>query len=316
LSVPRIATLAAAAVARVNHVLKTASSPDFFSSLLVAHCTQLEECLSMNRLTSSFVIAVLGATFVADAASAVNIACRAHPDLCTAAELCSSELLGEFGELSFSHPRHAQYARNIGLSCPRKIQKPPRPVAVNRLREGFINSTPDERIRVQTTLKDLGHYNFPIDGLYGRRTSAALTGYNNQYLNGSDLTNLDNVRRLIDAILSVKIEEPAPPIVSETKPEDDEVREAASGSGFAVSSDGYVITNNHVIEGCQEVAVYDGGRAVPVTVMTYDLQNDLALLKGDFSPQTVFALSGDQPELMQDIYVAGYPFGIGLSSSR
>ena len=106
-----------------------------------------------------------------------------------------------------------------------------------------------------------------------------------------------------------------PPIVSETKPEDDEVREAASGSGFAVSSDGYVITNNHVIEGCQEVAVYDGGRAVPVTVISYDLQNDLALLKGGFTPRTVFALSGDQPELLQDIYVAGYPFGNEVSSS-
>jgi S1-C subfamily serine protease len=106
-----------------------------------------------------------------------------------------------------------------------------------------------------------------------------------------------------------------PPVVSEAKPQDDEVREAASGSGFAVSSDGYVITNNHVIEGCQEVAVYDGGRAVPVTVITYDLQNDLALLKGDFTPKTVFALSGDQPELLQDVYVAGYPFGNEISSS-
>jgi S1-C subfamily serine protease len=106
-----------------------------------------------------------------------------------------------------------------------------------------------------------------------------------------------------------------PPVVSEAKPQDDEVREAASGSGFAVSSDGYVITNNHVIEGCQEVAVYDGGRAVPVTVITYDPQNDLALLKGDFTPKTVFALSGDQPELLQDVYVAGYPFGNEISSS-
>jgi S1-C subfamily serine protease len=106
-----------------------------------------------------------------------------------------------------------------------------------------------------------------------------------------------------------------PPVVSETKPQDNEIREAASGSGFAVSSDGYVITNNHVIEGCQEVAVYDGGIAVPVTVITYDLQNDLALLKGDFTPQNVFALSGDQPELLQDIYVAGYPFGNEVSSS-
>jgi S1-C subfamily serine protease len=52
-----------------------------------------------------------------------------------------------------------------------------------------------------------------------------------------------------------------------------------------------------------------------VTVITYDLQNDLALLKGDFAPRAVFALSGDQPELLQDIYVAGYPFGNEVSSS-
>jgi hypothetical protein len=106
-----------------------------------------------------------------------------------------------------------------------------------------------------------------------------------------------------------------PPVVIEANPEDDEVLEASSGSGFAVSSDGYVITNNHVIEGCQEVAVYEGGRAVPATVITYDLQNDLALLKGDFTPKTVFALSGEQPELLQDVYVAGYPFGNQISSS-
>ncbi len=109
--------------------------------------------------------------------------------------------------------------------------------------------------------------------------------------------------------------EAEPPPVTEVKPQDDEVLEASSGSGFAVSSDGYVITNNHVIEGCQEVAVYEGGRAVPVTVITYDLQNDLALLKGDFTPKTVFALSGEQPELLQDVYVAGYPFGNEISSS-
>jgi S1-C subfamily serine protease len=108
---------------------------------------------------------------------------------------------------------------------------------------------------------------------------------------------------------------PEPPLTTDVKPQNDEVLEASSGSGFAVSSDGYVITNNHVIEGCQEVAVYEGGRAVPATVVTYDLQNDLALLKGDFTPKTVFALSDDQPELLQDVYVAGYPFGNEISSS-
>jgi len=269
----------------------------------------------MTRPTSSLVVTVLVATCIADAASAVNRACRANPERCTASELCSSELLGEFGQLSFSYPKHAQYARNLGLSCVPKIQKPTIPIAVNRLREGFIGLTPDDRTRIQTTLKDLGHYNSPIDGLYGRATSAALTEYNNQYLNGSDLTNSNYVRLLMFTILSVETGELAPLVANEADAQDDDVREAASGSGFAVSSDGYLITNNHVIEGCQEVAVYDGGIAVPVTVITYDLQNDLALLKGDFTPQNVFALSGDQPELLQDIYVAGYPFGNEVSSS-
>lgn len=91
--------------------------------------------------------------------------------------------------------------------------------------------------------------------------------------------------------------------------------EASSGSGFAVSADGYIMTNNHVIEGCQEVAIQVDGRAIQVDIVTYDLQNDLALLKGDFTPRNVFALSDDQPELLQDIYVAGYPFGNSFSSS-
>ena len=107
----------------------------------------------------------------------------------------------------------------------------------------------------------------------------------------------------------------SPPVVAKVAPQDNEVISASSGSGFAVSADGYVITNHHVIEGCQKVVVHYKGKELPVTVVTYDPQNDLALLKGDFRPQTVFALSGNQPELLQDVYVAGYPFGNKISSS-
>ncbi|WP_443641291.1 trypsin-like peptidase domain-containing protein [Candidatus Njordibacter sp. Uisw_039] len=106
-----------------------------------------------------------------------------------------------------------------------------------------------------------------------------------------------------------------PTPVAKVAPKDDEVLSASSGSGFAVSSDGYVITNNHVIEGCQDVVVHTKQEDIKMRVITYDIQNDLALLKGDFTPTSVFPLSTKRPELLQDIYVAGYPFGKNISTS-
>ena len=97
--------------------------------------------------------------------------------------------------------------------------------------------------------------------------------------------------------------------------EKDEVVSASSGSGFAVSSDGHVITNNHVIDGCQRVQIHHKGKSIPATIVTFDPNNDLALLQGDFRPSTVFTLSKEKPELLQDIYVAGYPFGQKISTS-
>ncbi len=113
-----------------------------------------------------------------------------------------------------------------------------------------------------------------------------------------------------------------PPVVARKSPtpaprkraDPDKVVAAASGSGFAVSSKGHVITNNHVIEGCQNVKIHHKGKAIPATVVAYDPQNDLALLKGDFRPSTVLPLSNDRPELLQDVYVAGYPFGRKIST--
>ena len=109
-------------------------------------------------------------------------------------------------------------------------------------------------------------------------------------------------------------EESSPNILNKDN-QDNEVINASSGSGFDVSPDGYVITNNHVIEGCQEVILHTKEKDIKTRVIAFDPQNDLALLKGDFQPKTVFALSNNRPELLQDIYVAGYPFGNAISSS-
>jgi S1-C subfamily serine protease len=94
-----------------------------------------------------------------------------------------------------------------------------------------------------------------------------------------------------------------------------EIVRASSGSGFAVSKLGHVITNHHVIKGCKSIKIHHQGRSIAATVITFDPRNDLALLKGNFHPSAVFPLSNDKPGLLQDIYVAGYPFGRKVSTS-
>ncbi len=70
-----------------------------------------------------------------------------------------------------------------------------------------------------------------------------------------------------------------------------------------------------MVSGCNEVKVVYEGEVVETTILARDKVNDLAVLKAKFSPQDVLSLSNEQPELMQDIFVAGYPFGTSLSSS-
>jgi len=52
-----------------------------------------------------------------------------------------------------------------------------------------------------------------------------------------------------------------------------------------------------------------------MNVISTDNINDLALLKGEYNPDFIFTLSETNPNLVDDIYVAGYPFGKSLGSS-
>jgi S1-C subfamily serine protease len=97
--------------------------------------------------------------------------------------------------------------------------------------------------------------------------------------------------------------------------DDDRTIKATSGSGFAVTSDGYVITNYHVINGCTDVYIHDKGESILSTIVTFDPNNDIALLKGDFKPRSFYPLSRETPKLLTEIYVAGHPFGNLVSTS-
>ena len=108
---------------------------------------------------------------------------------------------------------------------------------------------------------------------------------------------------------------PPKPSYSRPSQDDSQIVPASSGSGFAVSNDGYLVTNNHVIEGCQKVLVHRRGKKYEIDIVSFDQQNDLALLKGNFKPDIVLPLASAKPQLAQDIYVSGYPFGLNISSS-
>ncbi len=94
-----------------------------------------------------------------------------------------------------------------------------------------------------------------------------------------------------------------------------QVIQISSGTGFAITNDGHIVTNNHVIKGCSKVMLANDGKYVPLRVVSNDPTNDLAVLKGDFEPVETFSVNKGNPELMQDIYVAGYPFGKKISTS-
>mgnify|MGYP001338231325 CR=1 FL=1 len=88
---------------------------------------------------------------------------------------------------------------------------------------------------------------------------------------------------------------------------------ASSGSGFFINNKGYFVTNNHVVKGCKQSKITFKEESVDAEVVATDQTLDLALLKAKVKPRNYLNLSDDPPEKLQKIYVAGYPFGKGLS---
>lgn len=64
---------------------------------------------------------------------------------------------------------------------------------------------------------------------------------------------------------------------------------ASSGSGFFITEDGSLVTNEHVVKGASQIRLVVGGKFIVATVVKLDAANDLALLKaeGKYSPLAV-----------------------------
>ena len=87
----------------------------------------------------------------------------------------------------------------------------------------------------------------------------------------------------------------------------------AQGSGFVITADGYVVTNNHVVENGKEVQVtFQNGDEYDATVIGTDPKTDLALLKikSDKSFRAV-KLADGEAKVGDWVMAVGNPFGLG-----
>ena len=86
------------------------------------------------------------------------------------------------------------------------------------------------------------------------------------------------------------------------------------GSGFIIDPEGYVVTNNHVIDGASEVTIrLDDDSVYPAEIVGSDPQTDLALLKIDAErPLPALTLGdSDAAEVGDWVMAVGNPFGLG-----
>ncbi len=95
-------------------------------------------------------------------------------------------------------------------------------------------------------------------------------------------------------------------------------RSSALGSGFVISEDGYVVTNNHVIEGADEIQIeFFEGFELPATLVGTDPNTDIALLKVEAETPLKYVSFGDSDVARVGDWVMamGNPLGQGFSVS-
>ena len=89
--------------------------------------------------------------------------------------------------------------------------------------------------------------------------------------------------------------------------------QAGLGSGVIVSASGYILTNNHVIEGADDIEVMlNDNRHAPAKVIGTDPESDLAVLKISLDQLPTMVLgNSDDLQVGDQVLAIGNPFGVG-----
>ena len=97
------------------------------------------------------------------------------------------------------------------------------------------------------------------------------------------------------------------------EPGDAQPRQSGLGSGVIVSPDGYLLTNNHVIEGADDIEVQlADGRKAKARQVGADPESDVAVLKIELERLPVITFGDVESAQVGDVVLAiGNPFGVG-----
>jgi serine protease Do len=94
-------------------------------------------------------------------------------------------------------------------------------------------------------------------------------------------------------------------------------QEYGYGTGFIISENGYIVTNNHVVSGSDSIKVtmYDGTE-YPASIVGADIATDIAIIKIDAANLTVAALgNSDTLKVGETVVAIGNPLGLELAGS-
>jgi len=129
----------------------------------------------------------------------------------------------------------------------------------------------------------------------------------------------DAVRSVGPSVVRIDCERDIPQMVTMFAPEN--FREGdtmkVSGSGFVVSSDGYILTNAHVVEGAKKTTIsLSNGRSFKAAIVALDELTDLAVLKAEVTPADAKYLTiaplGDSAKLQSGDWVIAVGCPVGL----
>ena len=96
---------------------------------------------------------------------------------------------------------------------------------------------------------------------------------------------------------------------------DDKLIPIGAGTGFFVSSQGHIVSNNHVVGVCRKVTTKINGKVYNLDILATDRVNDLGIVKANFKPRSYLSIKSSGAKLGEDIVALGYPLTSRLSDS-